>query len=130
MTELTLRTLQDGSALGYPIYPNGIPQMLAEERCWIVCELRKADGSLRRRMPGFYEDMSTWKTFKDATKYAHEMFKTGRYDGCYPACIIPDGFIVVDLDNHTGMDNAELDNIYDSIIRPFSGGFIERIMKA
>lgn len=128
MTELTLRTLQDGSALGYPIYPNGIPQMLAEERCWIVCELRKADGKLEKPpMPGFLpKDMSTWKTFKDATKYAHEMFKTGRYDGCYPACIIPDGFIVVDLDNHTGMDNAELDNIYDSIIRPFSGGFIER----
>lgn len=128
MTELTLRTLKDGSALGFPIYPEGIPQMLADERCWIVCEMRQVGGKIEKPpMPGFLpKDMSTWKTFKDATKYAHEMYKTGRYDGCYPACIIPDGFIVVDLDNHTGIDNAELDALYDGIIQPFRGGFIER----
>ena len=138
MTELTLRTLKDGSALGYPFYPDGIPEMLKHDeaiegddknvKCWIVCELRQADGKLDKPpMPGFKpKDASTWLSLKDAVKYAHEMYKTGRYDGCYPACIIPQGFIVVDLDNHTGVDNAELDNLYNAIIKPFRGGFIER----
>lgn len=128
MTKVTKESLANGSALGFPIYPAGIPKQLRDERCWIVCELRQATGKLDKPpFPNFRpKDASTWLTFEEAGNYAAKMYATGRYDGCYPACIIPDGFIVVDLDNHTGVDNAALDEIYNGLITPFRGGFIER----
>lgn len=128
MTEITLAGLTSGQLLGFPLYPTGIPKMLREAKCWIVTQLTRENGKLLKPpMPGFMpRDMSTWRTFKEATEYAAAMYATGQYDGCYPACIIPDGFIIVDLDNHTGQDNETLDALYNGIIKPFSGGFIER----
>lgn len=128
MSKISLAGLQDGSVLGFPIFPDGIPKQLREAKCWIVTELRKENGKiLKPPMQGFMpKDASTWRTFNDAVIYAAEMNATGNYDGCYPAAIIPDGFIVVDLDNHTGQDNETLDALYNGIIKPFGGGFIER----
>lgn len=128
MKEITKQSLSDGSTLGFSLYPSGIPAQLKEERCWIVVELKQTPTKLEKPpLPGFKpKDPSTWKTFTDAVKYAAAMYETGGYDGCYPACIIPDGFIVVDLDNHTGADNADLDLLYNAIIKPFGGGFIEQ----
>lgn len=128
MTQLTLAALKDGSALGFPVFPEGIPKQLRDAKCWLVTELRRENGKLiKPPMQGFLpRDPSTWRTFNDAVVYAAAQYATGNYDGCYPAAIIPDGFIVVDLDNHTGRDNEQLDALYDAIINPFQGGFIER----
>lgn len=128
MTEITLAGLKDGTLLGFPIFPNGIPKLLRDEKCWIVTGLTNENGKLLKPpLPGFEpRNTATWKTFKDAVEYAATMYATGNYDGCYPACIIPAGFIVVDLDNHTGQDNETLDALYNGIIKPFGGGFIEK----
>lgn len=128
MTQITFAGLNDGSLLGFPLFPTGIPKMLRDEKCWIVTGLTKENGKLLKPpLPGFEpRNPSTWKSFKEATEYAASMYATGGYDGCYPACIIPDGFIVVDLDNHTGKDNEQLDALYNAIIKPFNGGFIEK----